>query len=305
MHTITWCRVGVSARTWKAVKSLGVPKPVGCSQSTPTSLLAASGSASDQLLELGVQPGPGHQVRGGRRADLFGEFGEAAVLLGGENALLDAQFAKRDLEDFEVGDLVHHRCGGAIVIVIVIVMSSPSECCAAPFRRFEPPLGDLGLQRVVAGPGVAVPELGQLEPNDVEPLGFLVGPVPGLVLGRGAFVGDDGDLTFRAAHVLLGAGVEAGREAPAPRPRRRPGTSARPACPANTCGSPLPTACLWCPLRLTASRVTFELRLGLQRLPCSPPSYRALTSAMRSASSLRPMWCFSTRMRATASSHRP
>ena len=43
---MTWCTVGVSARIWNAVKSLGVPNPVGSSQSTPTSLLAVMGSAS-------------------------------------------------------------------------------------------------------------------------------------------------------------------------------------------------------------------------------------------------------------------
>lgn len=45
MHTMTWCKIGVSSSRWNAVKSLGVPKPVGCNQSTPTFLLAASASA--------------------------------------------------------------------------------------------------------------------------------------------------------------------------------------------------------------------------------------------------------------------
>ena len=118
---MTLCSVGVSSRIWKAVKSLGVPKPVGSSQSTPTSLLAAIGVGQRQLLEVGVEPGRGHQAGGGSGADLFGELGESPMVLGGENALLDAQFAQCDLEDLEVGDLVHHRCDGAVVVVIVIV----------------------------------------------------------------------------------------------------------------------------------------------------------------------------------------
>src|ERR1700722_6753773 len=77
---------------------------------------------------------------------------------------------------------------------------------------FEPPLGNFGLQRVSVGSGVAVPQLGEIEPNDVEPFGFLIGPGPRLVLGRWTFVRDDGDLTFRASHVLLGAGVEQDRK---------------------------------------------------------------------------------------------
>jgi hypothetical protein len=44
----------------------------------------------DQLLEFGVKPGPGHHVGGRRRADVFGELGEAAMILGGEEPLFDA-----------------------------------------------------------------------------------------------------------------------------------------------------------------------------------------------------------------------
>ena len=57
-----------------------------------------------------------------------------------------------------------------------------------------------------------MPQLGEVEPNDVEPLGFLIGPGPRLVLGRRTFVRDDGDLTFCASHVLLSAGVEQDRK---------------------------------------------------------------------------------------------
>src|SRR5580693_3774598 len=78
--------------------------------------------------------------------------------------------------------------------------------------RVEPSLGDLGLQRVIARSGVAVPQLGQVEPNNVEPLGLLIWPSPGLVFSSRAFVADDGDLTFRASHVLLRTRIEQDRE---------------------------------------------------------------------------------------------
>src|ERR1700739_3297235 len=75
-------------------------------------------------------------------------------------------------------------------------------------RRREPPFRDLGLQGVIAGAGVSVPQLRKVEPYDVEPLGFLVGAISSFVLGHGAFVGDNRDLPCRATYVLLGTGVE-------------------------------------------------------------------------------------------------
>ncbi len=71
-----------------------------------------------ELLELGVEPRLGDQVSGGCGTDLLGELGEVAMLLGGENPLLDAQFTQRDLEYLEVGDFVHHGLDRPIVIVI-------------------------------------------------------------------------------------------------------------------------------------------------------------------------------------------
>jgi hypothetical protein len=88
-----------------------VPNPVGLSQSTPTALLA-DGVGHHQLLVLGVQPGLGHHARGRRGADVLGELGELAVVLGGEQALFDANFANRDFERLEVADFVHHRARG-------------------------------------------------------------------------------------------------------------------------------------------------------------------------------------------------
>ena len=52
---------------------------------------------------------------------MLGVLGEDAVILGREKPLLDAQFAQRDLEHLEVGDLIDHRLDGSRVIVIVIV----------------------------------------------------------------------------------------------------------------------------------------------------------------------------------------
>jgi hypothetical protein len=44
------------------------------------------------------------------------------VFRGGENTLLDAQFAKGDFQHFEVCDLVDHRFDRAVVVVVVIVV---------------------------------------------------------------------------------------------------------------------------------------------------------------------------------------
>ena len=53
---------------------------------------------------------------------MLGVLGEEAVILGREKPLLDAQFAQRDLEDLEVGDLIDHRLDGSRMIVIVTVV---------------------------------------------------------------------------------------------------------------------------------------------------------------------------------------
>jgi hypothetical protein len=76
------------------VKSLGVPNPVG----------------------------PSHQAGSWRGPDLLGELGEAAMLLSGEDALLDAQFAQGDLQHLEVRDLVDHRLHGAVVVMVMTVV---------------------------------------------------------------------------------------------------------------------------------------------------------------------------------------
>ena len=47
--------------------------------------------------QLGIEPRFGHEACRGCWADLLGEFGEPAVLLGGEDSLLDAQFAQSNL----------------------------------------------------------------------------------------------------------------------------------------------------------------------------------------------------------------
>src|SRR5258707_12140995 len=70
-----------------------------------------------ELLVLGIKPSPGHHVCRWGRADLFSELCEMAMILGRKQSLFDAQFTDSYLEDFEVGDLVHHRTSSAIVIV--------------------------------------------------------------------------------------------------------------------------------------------------------------------------------------------
>jgi hypothetical protein len=89
--------------------------------SQPRLLAGSERIGEDQLFVRGVKPSPGHQVRGGSRADLLGEFGHPPMFLRGEDSLLNAQFAKSDLQDLKVGDLIHHGGGGAIVIVIVVI----------------------------------------------------------------------------------------------------------------------------------------------------------------------------------------
>jgi hypothetical protein len=60
-------------------------------QPVDTNCLAGSERIrKDQFLVLRIKPGPGHQVCGRSRADLFSEFGEVAMILRGENPLLDA-----------------------------------------------------------------------------------------------------------------------------------------------------------------------------------------------------------------------
>ena len=81
-------------------------------------------------MNFGVEPRLGHQTGSGRRADLLGELGEEAVFLGGEDALLDAQLAQRDLQDLEVGDLVDHRLDGPVVVVVVVVVVTVVRQCA-------------------------------------------------------------------------------------------------------------------------------------------------------------------------------
>ena len=152
-----------------------------------------------------------------------------------------------------------------IVIGHAGVLSKDSERKLAASRPLQPPLGDLGLQRVVAGPGVAVPQLGEIEPNDVEPLGLLVRPVPGLVLGRGAFVRDDRDLTLRASYVLLGAGIEQDGKLPhhdlvADLELRLAGL------PGKHLRIALADRVHVVPVAFDLGRVAFELGLGLQRL---------------------------------------
>ena len=66
------------------------PKTRGMQPVDPDFLTGGERIGEDQFLVLRIEPGPGHQARGRSGADLFGEFGEAAVILRGENPLLDA-----------------------------------------------------------------------------------------------------------------------------------------------------------------------------------------------------------------------
>lgn len=137
------------------------PEPGRFQPVDPDLLAGGERIRAHQLPVAGIEPGPRHQARRGSGADLFGELGEATMILGGEKTFLDTQFAKCDLEDLEVGDFIHHGRSGALVFVFVfvsghaVVLSETRSPWLA--RRFEPAFRDLGLQRVVARPGVAVP----------------------------------------------------------------------------------------------------------------------------------------------------
>src|SRR3954454_6566425 len=204
---MTWCTVGVSARIWNAVKSLGVPNPVGSSQSTPTSLLAVNGSAIARALKSGSS-----QARATRRA-------------AGVGPICSANSVKRRCSSAVKMPFSMHSSRRAISSTSKSVISSTigftvrswswSWSWVIVFRStggLEPALGDLGTQRVRRGPGVSVPQIGHGEADDVEPFGFRIGAIPGLVFRRGTFVGHHGDLACRTAHVFGGAGVEEHRQ---------------------------------------------------------------------------------------------
>ena len=64
------------------------------------------------------------------------------MVFGGEDALLDAQFAQCDFQDLEIGDLVDHRCDGAFVVVIVI--SHANSFPGSLFGGLQPAFGNFG-----------------------------------------------------------------------------------------------------------------------------------------------------------------
>ena len=53
---------------------------------------------------------------------MLGKFGEPAMVLGGEQALFDGQFAHRDLERLEVADLLHHRCRRIVPMAVIVTV---------------------------------------------------------------------------------------------------------------------------------------------------------------------------------------
>src|SRR6516225_9246125 len=93
-------------------------------------------------------------------------------------------------------------------MVVAVRSHANSSPAAGLCGGFEPAFGDLGLDDVSRGSGVAVPQLGHVEPHDVKPLRLRVGSIPCLVLGGGTLVSDRCDFPSRAAHVLRGARVE-------------------------------------------------------------------------------------------------
>ena len=59
---------------------------------------------------------------------MLGELGELVVIIGGEQPLLDAQLANRDLECLEIADFVDHGGGGVVAVMVIV------RHLAIPFR---------------------------------------------------------------------------------------------------------------------------------------------------------------------------
>jgi hypothetical protein len=115
----------VSARIWNAVKSLGVPNPVGSSQSTPTALLAVSGSAIARALKSGSS-----QARATRRAAGVGPICSANSVKRRCSSAVKMPFSMHSSRraisrHLEVGDLLDHRLHGAVVVMVVVVHRCP------------------------------------------------------------------------------------------------------------------------------------------------------------------------------------
>src|SRR5947208_2353689 len=53
----------------------------------------------------------------------FGPFGESAVIFGGEQTLVDRQFANGDFQYLEVGNFIDHRRRRMVVIAVGIAVT--------------------------------------------------------------------------------------------------------------------------------------------------------------------------------------
>src|SRR5690349_15728519 len=98
-------------------------------------------------------------------------------------------------------------CGA--LIAFPVLLSRRSSIAG----RFEPAVGQFGLQRVVLE-RISRPEVLLTEPDDVILLGPRIVPVPGFVLGEKVFVGARRDRALHAADIHLGAAVEQVRQVP-------------------------------------------------------------------------------------------
>jgi hypothetical protein len=81
---------------WRVREDLERGEVAGCPETCrfhpvgPDLLTGRQGLGESKLAEFGIQPRFGHQMCRRRWADLLGELGHAAMVFGGEDALLDA-----------------------------------------------------------------------------------------------------------------------------------------------------------------------------------------------------------------------
>jgi hypothetical protein len=53
---------------------------------------------------------------------VLGELGEAAMVLGGEQAFFNCKFANGDFQRLEVADFLNHRAGGIVAVTVAMIV---------------------------------------------------------------------------------------------------------------------------------------------------------------------------------------
>ena len=81
----------------------------------------------DALLEFRIGPGFGNETRASRGPDLLCPLSKFTMVVRGEQAFFDREFADGNFEDFEVSDFLDHWRGrvlvqAVMVVVVVVIM---------------------------------------------------------------------------------------------------------------------------------------------------------------------------------------